>query len=300
MEAASRIAADVKSIMLNSGGPVAARTVYPMLQASNEELGLLIAIEPSQTTIEAISSAYDFHPRGIPAKWPTGVHHTATVEIRAEEFCVSCHNTAKVGDVLGKVTVRRYLASDIDKWWEEVRLAGLLGLIKMILHTVLLYFLLCFRMEPLLSLRAVVARLAKAGTHLSFRAEIRSADEFGELARNLNLFLDRISHIVDDLHGVLSKVDAVNHHLAVVQGRIGDTVTEIELGAEHLRSQAGKKVGRSPLLTKEWAETVDLAFDALKMIGSDPSLAPAFAERSQLLSELLHSAVDEAQTIVNR
>ena len=300
MEAAFRIAADVESIMLNEGGPVAARTVYPMLKRSNEELGLLIAIEPTQATIETINSNFDFRPRGIPAKWPEGVHHAATVEIRAEEFCVSCHSTAKIGDVLGQVTVRRYLASDITEWWEEVRIAGLLGLMKTILHTVLLYFLLRYRMEPLLSLRAVVARLAKAGAHLSFRAEVRSADEFGELARNLNLFLDRIGHIVDDLHEVLNKVGAVNRHLVVLQGRIGDTVSIIELGAEHFRTQAGERICHGPLLTTEWAETVDLAFEALKTIGSDHSLAPVFAERCQMLSERLRSAVDEAQSIVTR
>jgi adenylate cyclase len=43
---AERLASDVRSIMLNSGGPVAARTVYPILERNHRELGLAIESKP--------------------------------------------------------------------------------------------------------------------------------------------------------------------------------------------------------------------------------------------------------------
>ena len=49
--AAQQLADDVKSIMLNSGGPTAAQTVYPILDRNYDNLGLSIAVLPSDITI---------------------------------------------------------------------------------------------------------------------------------------------------------------------------------------------------------------------------------------------------------
>jgi hypothetical protein len=148
--AADRLAADVKSIMLNSGGPVAARTVYPILKSNFDDLGYTIAIQPSLVTVNAIQQVFDFSPKGIPPDWPQGQYQEFRVELTAEQFCISCHVGAEPGDVLGQVVVRSYLATHLSHWWAEVQLASLLGMSKIILHTVVLFFLLKVRMEPLL------------------------------------------------------------------------------------------------------------------------------------------------------
>ena len=104
--AANRLATDVKSIMLNSGGPVAARTVYPILKNNYDDLGYTIAIQPSELTLNAIRNVFDFEAKGIAPEWPEGQHHEVRVELEAEQFCISCHIGAKPGDVLGEVIVR--------------------------------------------------------------------------------------------------------------------------------------------------------------------------------------------------
>ena len=78
------------------------------------------------------------------------------------------------------------------------------------LHSILLFLILRARMEPLLRLRSVVSRLSKAYTDLGQRAEVRTSDEFGVLARDLNIFLDRIERLVEELGNVLGKVVTVN------------------------------------------------------------------------------------------
>ena len=98
--AAEQLAQDVKDIMLNRGGPVAARTVYPIIQRNHSELGLEIAIVPSATTVESIRQTFGFEPRGIRPEWSEGRHHEATVQLQAEEFCTQCHVTAEVATYL--------------------------------------------------------------------------------------------------------------------------------------------------------------------------------------------------------
>jgi methyl-accepting chemotaxis protein len=81
-----------------------------------------------------------------------------------------------------------------------------------------LFLLLKVRMEPLLSLRSTVAGLAKGVIDLSPRARVKSEDEFGELALDLNHFLDRIALIVHDkmlaeVVTVGTRLGALNRHL---------------------------------------------------------------------------------------
>jgi HAMP domain-containing protein len=218
--AAQQLANDVKSIMLNSGGPTAAQTVYPILNRNYDDLGLSIAVVPSAVTVESMKAVRGMDPQGLVPRWPDGTHQQATVTLSAEQFCLGCHVKAAVGDVLGIVSVRSYLERKERLWWQEVRLtAGALS-VKILIHTVVLFLLLKVRMAPLLALRATVSGLAKGVMDLSPRAAVITADEFGELARDLNHFLDRIAVIVGDLDKILSEVvkvgtrlGALNRHL---------------------------------------------------------------------------------------
>lgn len=214
--AATQLANDVKSIMLNSGGPTAAQTVYPILDRNFDDLGLSIAVQPSEVTIESMKSSRGMDAQGLQPRWPEGAHQQATVSLTAEQFCLGCHVKARVGEVLGTVTVRSYLARKEAVWWQEVRVtAGALSL-KILVHTIVLLLLLRVRMEPLLALRSTVAALAKGVMDLSPRAGVKTEDEFGELAQDLNHFLDRIALIVHDLDKILSEVVTVGERLGAL------------------------------------------------------------------------------------
>jgi HAMP domain-containing protein len=212
--AARQLANDVKSIMLNSGGPLAAQTVYPILDRNYRDLGLAIAVLPSAVTVESMRATRNMEALGLMPDWTDGTHQQAGVSLTAEQFCLGCHVKAQVGDVLGTVAVRSYLAHKEERWWEEVRLtAGALSL-KILAHTIVLFLLLKVRMEPLLALRGTAAALARGVMDLRPRAAVKSADEFGDLAQDLNHFLDRITVVVGDLDQILSEVVTVGERLA--------------------------------------------------------------------------------------
>jgi hypothetical protein len=229
--AAEQLANDIKSIMLNSGGPLAAQTVYPILNRNYDDLGLSIAVQPSEVTVESMKATFRMDPKGLQTKWPEGAHQQAQVSLRAEQFCQGCHVKAQVGDVLGTVTVRSYLARKEAVWWQEVRVtAGALSL-KILAHTIVLLLLLKVRMAPMLSLRATVASLAKGVMDLSPRARVRTEDEFGELATDLNHFLDRITQVVRDLDRILSEVVAVGTRLGTLNRQLEAQLDGLRDGA---------------------------------------------------------------------
>jgi HAMP domain-containing protein len=230
--AAERLAFDVRGIMLNQGGPVAARTVYPILRRNHEALGFEIAILPSRVTIESIEVTQGFKPKGIQPDWSEGAHHEAIVQLEAEEFCTSCHSAARPGDVLGRVVVRNYRSHRLSEWWAEARVTAVVGMGNVLVHTLVLFFLLRLRMEPLMSLRSTLSQLARGRLDVSSRAEIRSDDEFGGLACDLNEFMDRIEHLLEDLHGVLLQVGAVNTRLGQVSSTARGQIVEIQAAAQ--------------------------------------------------------------------
>ncbi|TVP70730.1 MAG: methyl-accepting chemotaxis protein [Rhodobacteraceae bacterium] len=223
--AAGDLAENVHSIMRNEGGPVAARTVYPIINRNWNDLGYRIAIIPAPVTVTSIEESFGFRPEGVPlGDWPEARHNAAQIDIRAETFCLGCHTGADLGDVLGSVIVRRDLRTDFTKWMEDVRITGMLSLGKIVLHSFLLFLILRARLEPLLGLRAVVSNLARAYGGLTHRADIRTADEFGVLARDLNVFLDRVGRLVEELDSVLNRVVVINDDMMTIQGDLRERI----------------------------------------------------------------------------
>jgi hypothetical protein len=214
--ATKQLANDVKSIMLNSGGPTAAQTVYPILERNYYDLGLDIAILPSAVTVASMLETRNMEVQGLLPRWGPGTHQQASVSLTAEAYCLACHVKAQVGDVLGTVAVRSYLERKESTWFQEVRLtAGALSL-KILVHTIVLFGLMNVRMAPLLALRGTVSGLAKGVMDLSPRAGVKTMDEFGELAEDLNHFLDRITQVVNDLDQILSEVVQVGSRLSLL------------------------------------------------------------------------------------
>lgn len=295
---AEDLADNVRSIMRNEGGPVAARTMYPILEENWSDLGYAIAIEPAPVTVRSIEEGFDFTPQGIPANdWPEGRFLMHQIDIVAEEFCLACHYQATVGDVLGTVIVRNYLYRDFAIWFKDVQLSGILAAGKIIVHSLLLFLILRARMEPLLELRSVVSNLARAYGRLDHRAEIRTSDEFGVLARDLNLFLDRITGIVSELDMVLSKVVVANDDIIAVQGNLRQTVDDVVSGVRQLERSAMLSAKKEPRLSNEWFDAVRSSIadldDSLETIDDATAATDLLATLRQVVSNA------EAQTQTN-
>ncbi|MCR9146409.1 MAG: methyl-accepting chemotaxis protein [Rhodobacteraceae bacterium] len=282
---------NVRSIMRNEGGPVAARTMYPILETNWNDLGYKVAIVPAPVTVTSIEENFGFTPEGIPAgPWPEGRHKTASEDITAEPFCLACHTSADVGDVLGTVIVRNYLAKDFAIWLKDIQLSGGLAIGKILLHSVLLFLILRARMEPLIGLRSVVSNLARAYGGLHHRADIRTADEFGALARDLNQFLDRISRVIGELDQVLGRVVTVNDDIVRVQGDLRDRIDTVISRLRKLERGAMISAKGEPRLSQRWFEAARLSVLAHK---ERPDDAEATAALLDELQEVIASA--EAQ-----
>lgn len=295
VEIARNLSDDIKAIMLNSGGPVAARTIYPILKRNYHDLGFEIAATPSHITRASIEKAFKFEPHGIQPRWPKGKHHTQRVAIRAEQFCTRCHVAAAVGDTLGTVEVRNYFSTHLKLWWQDVRLASVIGMGNIIIHTLVLFFLLRVRMEPLLGLRSLISTLSRGKLDLSYRAEIKSSDEFGELALALNSFLERISLIISDLHRVLTRMMTVNDRLKQVSGQMGDHLSDIQTQTQTAIKKGTEVRKGQAMLSKEVLQTLQSLAATLSIISENGNIPGEHRENMKKIVRKLGDASREAE-----
>lgn len=288
--AAQQLANDVKSIMLNSGGPLAAQTVYPILNRNYDDLGLAIAVLPAPVTVASMKETFKMDVRGLQPRWTTGAHEQAAVNLTAEQFCLTCHVKATVGEVLGTVSVRSYLERKEALWWQDVRLtAGALSL-KILVHTILLFLLLKVRMAPLLALQSTVAGLARGVMDLSPRAAINSHDEFGELAQDLNHFLDRIGVVVADLDRILSEVVAVGARLGSLNRNLEQQVDSVRDASLRLLGEGAQRSLDTQLMAAHEAGSVQALQQVLtRALAALESGGPLPERTAQDLGEQLQS-----------
>jgi len=295
---ADDLAANVRSIMQNEGGPVAARTMYPILDRNWSDLGYAIAIEPAPVTVSSIEETFGFVPQGIPAAdWPDGQFKSAQLDIVAEDFCLACHSQASVGETLGTVTVRNYLSRDFELWFKDIRLTLVLSMGKIVLHSFLLFLILRARLEPLMELRAVVSNLARAYGNLGHRADIRTSDEFGVLARDLNLFLDRITRVVGELDAVLAKVVAANDGIIAIQGDLRHAIDRVVSDMRHVERDAMLSARREPRLSNEWFAAIRQQIADLDTAAQQAGLSGSADELLEALRQVVADA--EAQIASN-
>ena len=208
--------------------------------------------------------------------------------LKAEQFCLNCHVKARVGDVLGTVTVRSDLARKETLWWQEVRLTmGALSL-KILVHTIVLFWLLKVRMAPLLTLSGTLSGLARGVMDLSPRAAVNSADEFGELARDLNHFLDRIGVVVTDLDRILTEVVTVGARLGELNRSLEQQVDSVRDASLSLLGEGAQRSLETQLLAAREAGSVQAlqqtVMQTLAALESGAPLPPgaAAALRDQL------------------
>jgi HAMP domain-containing protein len=198
------------------------------------------------------------------------------------------------------VTVRNYQAARMADWWAEARVVSVVGMANVILHTIVLFLLLRLRMEPLLRLRSMVARLAKGRLDLSQRAEIKSDDEFGELALDFNHFLDRVCHLVEDLDVVLNRVVAVNERLAWVSEQMGTQIETVRNRTQAALKHAVEIRHGAPGPAPEAIESLDLVLAALQEFGGEGPLPPALHQRLQETLQRFRVSTGRANDSLNR
>ena len=137
----------------------------------------------------------------------------------------------------------------------------------------------------MMSLRATTAALAKGVMDLSPRAKVNSADEFGELAADLNSFLDRVKLLVHDLDQILSEVMSVGDRLGTLSRGLEQQLDEMRESSSHADSEGAQRSVANQIVAAREAGAFEVLMNTL-----DEVIAAKFtnsADAEQLRGNLL-------------
>lgn len=112
------------------------------------------------------------------------------------------------------------------------------------------------------------------------------------LARDLNIFLDRINRLISELNQVLQRVVAVNDDIVTVQGDLRGQIDRVVTGVRRLERDAMLSAKREPRFSNDWFTAIRALVQAL-----DERLAKAGdMPQTDALLEALRAVVASAET----
>jgi len=101
---------------------------------------------------------------------------------------------------------------------------GLIGLSILVASFFIIIFSLKYLMKPLDILNRLVKYLASNDADLRQRLEIKSHDEFGEVSKNINLFIEKLHEIVKTSKDISSENSAISEELSRTAIEVGKNV----------------------------------------------------------------------------
>ncbi len=144
----------------------------------------------------------------------------------AEKLCLACHASSKVGDVLGVMDLT-FSLNNIDKSINESSFKFfIIFVISLILISLLMMVVLKQVVgNPINTLLERVKDLSSGDGDLTKRVEINSNDELGEVARYINLFIDKIRSTIIKSQRTAHQVDSTGNELDKSSQKISKSAT---------------------------------------------------------------------------
>jgi methyl-accepting chemotaxis protein len=145
--------------------------------------------------------------------------------------CLGCHAGARLGDVLGVLTVSIPMTAVKQAAAESLQRKALMIVAVVLVTLLIMYVMLRLAvLEPLAAMTAISRDIAEGEGDLTKRVPVRGRDEIGEMGGWFNVFIER-------LQGMIAQVAQVTDKVASAAVELSATAEEMSKGAECLTSR---------------------------------------------------------------
>ncbi|MDD5053417.1 MAG: methyl-accepting chemotaxis protein [Sulfuricurvum sp.] len=186
----------------------------------------------------------------------------------ATDECMMCHTNAKVGDVLGVMDLE-YSLEDLEKDISVMTTKTVLTMIIGAIFTILILMMILRRIigTPLNELLQRVKDLSGGEGDLTARLSVNSEDELGEIAKNINLFIEKIRQVVETVLATASEsqkiASVLSAHAISLQSSTITQSTKVE-ESKKLTELVEKDLDRSEEYSIQTAEEMYKSYQALE------------------------------------
>lgn len=219
----------------------------------------------------------------------------ASADKATVQACTGCHVGTSVGDTLGVLSVSIPMANVHEAMLGSLKRTGGLLVSIIVASLVMVYFLLHkFILAPLGQLNAITQDIAAGEGDLTKRVPVTGKDELGELAGNVNQFIEKLQRAI-------RRVGEVTDQVASASAELSATADEMAKGADtqtQRMAQSATAVEEMTMTASEVArnsqEAANIAFETTKTAQSGHSVVEETVAGMQQLSE----AVGQSATII--
>jgi methyl-accepting chemotaxis protein len=152
---------------------------------------------------------------------------TAYYDIPVENDCIKCHTHWQKDKSGGYLAVKIDLSGEKEKTFSVIKkFMFCLGGLVLIVVAVFIYNMLIVKKlrGNLVELKDITADLAEGEGDLTKRVHIKSKDEAGDIAKNLNTFIEKIQNIISNLRGSISTSSSVGIDVEEASKTIKETI----------------------------------------------------------------------------
>lgn len=154
--------------------------------------------------------------------------------VLADENCIQCHESARVGDVLGVTDTLISSEAALERHASFMKV--LFAIISIVVIFVILMLYLVTRetiVRPINELLFRVKDIAEGEGDLTKMIDVKSNDELGDLARSLNFFIDK-------LHTIILEISKGVHTTASSASQVSGSTQNLALGAEKQETETNQ------------------------------------------------------------
>lgn len=173
------------------------------------------------------------------------IHYTLNGTNKIYAFKASDESGLRPGITFDKATAYTFLDS-------QVKELAFMGFMMLVFSIAIVIFVIKVLLKPLDRLNLVVQELSSSEGDLSQRLEAKSQDEFGQVSRNINKFIDK-------LHDIVRNSKRISSENASISEELSKTAQEVVRNANAESKIVSKTKEEGIALTKTIEESVEKA-----------------------------------------
>ncbi|MDD3463768.1 MAG: methyl-accepting chemotaxis protein [Sulfurospirillaceae bacterium] len=203
----------------------------------------------------------------------------------ATDECLACHPTSKKGDVLGVMDLT-YSFEQIDNNIASVSFKFVVIFILSLVFTAALIMLVMKKVvgDPLSLLLDRVKDLASGDGDLTARVKVQSEDEVGDVATNINKFIEKIQKTILSSQNISENVEST-----------GEKLSSNALSLTHSASEQTKQIKMSFDLMQDIEKDLDLSEElAIRTVEDNSSSFEVLESMSRSLNDVVAKIIDSS------
>ncbi|PCI27207.1 MAG: hypothetical protein COB67_09105 [SAR324 cluster bacterium] len=203
--------------------------VYRLSVAKSQEIIDLFEVDERFTQDQEILKVFASGEKIMHELREDGEHLARILKpFKAQKVCLGCHTNARLGQVLGVMDLTMSLEKSDQQIFTSIRdTVFIMAIVSLLTGFLLSILIQRDLLHPIHSLISILKDIAHGDGDLTRRLPVVSKDEFGELAKLFNRFVENISSLIGDSQKGADEISRLLTQQSVHTKEVDDKISKI-------------------------------------------------------------------------